>query len=315
MNPSHKIADRLKLLVGVLALVLLVAAAFSVVTVLSKTRAALDAVYTEQTSPLRLLDGMTQAQTRIRLSIAQAMLETRPERVANHLLELEANAAVIKATWDGYMSSSLSPQQADVAREFAVHQQRFLQDGIQASAAALRSGKLKAARSLATGTLPALAAPMEHSLRRLTELHVDGTQQAHAEAVVRVTRLRNQALGAIGAGVAVVLLATALLVSSIQRWVSRLAQGSAAQATTPASADATAVATETPATDAPAEPASDATPATDTASATADNAAWDGTERRGPDRAKNVTRPPFRSDRSSTPAAETARKTGTTDAS
>lgn len=306
-STARRSTIRLRVLQALITVLVLIVGAAGIRGVLSESRDALQAGHEQESLPLAQLDTIAQALYRIQLAVAHAALDPNKAEVAAAGPVVEANLQLVDATWAGYMGSTLAAapavQQQMVA--FAASRERFIRDGVQPALAALKAGDLRSARRLVNDRMRSLRQPLDQELSALLAIHGDQTRVAYAAAVVRHESLKTRAIGAL----LLVLGATWVLGMRCLRGLGRhLAAGAeTALADAPANAPSHAAEADQPAAEA----------------AVTGNLAegWRGPERRGPNRARNVSRPSFRTNQaardepafdSTDETGQPPRKTGTT---
>ena len=194
-----RIATRLSLLIGSLSALLIAIGTLGLLG-LDKSNETFRATYLDRTVPLMQLGRIQYLQIRNRLAIANSIIVATPEAVARNLPEIEANIGEISKLWDGYMTTSLTVEEARIAHAFAEARQQFVQQGLRASMAALRAGDFEAARrnALEKG-VPLFEAAQEQSVK-LIQLQMDIAQEDYNANASRYQPIRAVSIAAIVCG-------------------------------------------------------------------------------------------------------------------
>jgi len=260
---------RVRLLALLITLLVLAMAAVSVHTVRSDSSLHMKAHCEANTLPLARLDMMAKGLAHLRLALAQATLRGDRAEAALALQEVQASMQLVDRTWDDYMSHSAHLASPALVQAFAVSRARFWSEGVTPAVDALRAGDLRKARRLTGGQADAMFAPVAQGLAALVDAHGDMARASHAATVTQQTSWRTRATGVVLAVLALVYAGMLLLLRGLGRSPAQAQQA----ATVP---DAATVQAAPPAL-----------------AQAGTSGTWDGVERRGPHRARNVTRPRF----------------------
>ena len=211
-----RISTRLALLLGLLG-VLLVAVGGVGLVGLSRTGEALRSVYEDRTLPAGQIAEIERRLLLNRIAVNRAQLDAGADVAARTVAEVETNIAENSRVWDSYMATYLTPDEARLAKEFAANRQRFVQEGLRPTLAALRERRSDDARRLATQTLPDLYAPVGDGIQALMQLQFDVAKEEYAAFQERYSAIRATAIGAIVGGLALAALLGVLLVRGLSR--------------------------------------------------------------------------------------------------
>src|ERR1035437_10278826 len=125
-----KISTRLALLIGALALLLVLIGGVGLYG-MSKSDEALDVAYQDSTLPIAQTADIKYLMIHNSLVLTDTLLEPTPKRVADDTAEVEANIALISKTWDSYMVTPKTPEEAQLAKAYAEKRTQFVKEGLQ----------------------------------------------------------------------------------------------------------------------------------------------------------------------------------------
>ncbi len=211
-----KISTRLVMLIGILSVLLIAIGSLGLFGI-STTNEALHSVYEDRTVPMGKLSDIQENLLRNRLAIANSLANPTPEEIRKNSAEVETNIAEINQGWTAYMATTLTTEEATIAKKFAADRTKFVQDGIQPAVAALRANDLEGAKRLVLEKVRPLWAPVRDGMAALMQLQMNEAKKEYDAAVVRYTMIRTAAIAAIVAGVLFAFLFGMALVRGISR--------------------------------------------------------------------------------------------------
>ncbi|MCZ8293482.1 MAG: methyl-accepting chemotaxis protein [Hylemonella sp.] len=211
-----KISTRLTILIGLMSLILVGIGLLGLFGI-SQSNAGLKTVYEDRTVPLGQVADIERMLLRNRLAIAVSLVTPTPETINPNTAEIEANIAAIGKTWDAYMATTLTPEEAVLARKFAEDRARFVQEGLRPAVAALRANDIAGANRLVTEKIRPLYQPVGAGIVALKKLQLDVAQAEFKAAESRYTTVRMVAISAILAGVLFAVLFGMALIRGISR--------------------------------------------------------------------------------------------------
>jgi methyl-accepting chemotaxis protein len=194
-----KISTRLFLLIGVLSL-LLTGIGFVGLAGIARTNDALETVYEDRTVPLSQVTDIQQRLLRNRLAIANSVIDRDPEKIARYTAEVEANIAVISKSWEAFMATHHTPEEAKLAQRFAEVRARFVGEGLKPAVATLKANDVEGAHKLIVEKIRPLYGPVGEAIDALVQLQLQEAKREYEEAVARYQRLRLLALLSIAGG-------------------------------------------------------------------------------------------------------------------
>lgn len=198
-----KIATRLSLLIASLAIVSFVVSGIGIYG-LVKSNAAILTIYEDRTVPAVDLGKIQSLIVNNRLEIAMALLEQNPAATKRVVQNLESNIARVNTIWDAYMATYLTPEEALLAKEFATHRTRYVQEGLRPAIAALQSGNFQEAQHIMLEKLSPMMIQVKEQGDALLQLQMDVAKQEFHDAVgrfqtIRLTAILVTVLGLLGA--------------------------------------------------------------------------------------------------------------------
>ena len=209
-----KISTRVALIAGALSLLVLVMGLMGLWGT-AQANAALRVLYEERLTATQQIGQIQGLLLRNRLALAVALVTPVPEQMRASADEVEANIAAITGIWTAYQRSTMDAQERELAERFAKHRQRFVQEGLVPSVAALRAQDLERLRTLVLEAVRPLYQPVGEDIAALVEFQHTAAGQAHAAAQTRYGALRAFAIGAIASGLLFALLFSVALVRGI----------------------------------------------------------------------------------------------------
>ena len=209
-----KISTRVALMAGALSLLVLVMGLMGLWGT-AQANAALRVLYEERLTATQQMGQIQGLLLRNRLALAVALVTPVPEQMRASADEVEANIAAITGIWTAYQRSTMDAQERALAERFAKHRQRFVQEGLVPSVAALRAQDLERLRTLVLEAVRPLYQPVGEDIAALVEFQHTAAGQAHAAAQTRYGALRAFAIGAIASGLLFALLFGVALVRGI----------------------------------------------------------------------------------------------------
>ncbi len=209
-----KISTRVAVMAGALSLLVLAMGLIGLWGT-AQANAALRVLYEERLMATQQIGQIQGLLLRNRLALAVALVTPVPEQMRASADEVEANIAAITGIWAAYQRSTMDAQERALAERFAGHRQRFVQEGLVPSVAALRAQDLDRVRTLVLEAVRPLYQPVGEDIAALVEFQHTAAGQAHADAQTRYGVLRAFAIGAIGSGLLFALLFGTALVRGI----------------------------------------------------------------------------------------------------
>jgi methyl-accepting chemotaxis protein len=197
---NFKISTRLVILVGILSALLIAIGSLGLFGI-SHSNDAVKTVYEDRTVPTAQLADIESLLLRNRLAIANSLINPVPEEITKNTAEVEANTAAIGKVWDAYMATTLTPEEARIAKKFGEDRAKFVQDGLKPAVAALRANDLEGAKRIVMEKLRPLYAPVADGVNVLQKLQLDVAHAEYDAAVASYSTIRMVSIGTIIAAV------------------------------------------------------------------------------------------------------------------
>jgi methyl-accepting chemotaxis protein-1 (serine sensor receptor) len=211
-----KISTRLMVLIGIVVM-LLMAVGLTGLSGISQSNAALKSVYEDRTIPMGQLGDVQHQLLLNRLAVANAVLDPTPEALAKGIADVGNNLITIQKTWDAYMATTLTAEEAVVAKKFVEDRTRFVQEGLQPAVAALGAKDIAGAHRLILEKIRPLSAPVEAGLEALMDIQLKVAKAEYDTAAARYTTTRAWSSATIVAGILFAVLFGWSLIRGISR--------------------------------------------------------------------------------------------------
>ncbi len=211
-----KISTRLLILICAMSALLVVIGAIGLMGI-SRADDALESVYKDRTVPMGQISEIQRQLLRNRLAIAVALVTPTPEVIAASTRDIEANMAGINHEWTAYMATTLTPEEAQIAKKFAEDRARFAQEGLAPALAALRANNTQEANRLVVEKIRPLYSPVNEGIQALMKLQLDEAKNEYTAAVARYTTTRWISISSIVVGVLFAFVFGMALIRSISR--------------------------------------------------------------------------------------------------
>ena len=211
-----KISTRLLILMGVMSALLIAIGAVGLLGILQANE-SMRSVYEERLVPTTQISEIQKLLLRNRLAIATSLVTPSPEVIALNTAEVESNILAISKIWDAYMATELAPEEIPLAKMFAEHRGRFVQQGLKPAIAALRANDLDEARRLVVDVVRPLYGPVNDGIAALMAFQVGDAKKDYTAAMARYATFRLAFIAAILTGVLFALFFGLALIRSISR--------------------------------------------------------------------------------------------------
>ena len=213
---QFKISTRLIFLIGFASLLLVLIGGLGLYGI-SKTNDALKTVYEDRTVPMAQIADIDKLNLRIRLAIAGALINPVPEEVANGTAVVEANMLAVGKIWATYMATTLTPKEAEIAKQLALDRGRFVTEALKPAVAALDAQDFEAAKRITLERTRTLYGPVDAGLDALMKLQIDVAREEFDAATARYSTIRMVSITAIGACVLFAVLFGVALIRGMSR--------------------------------------------------------------------------------------------------
>ena len=211
-----KISSRLMILIGILSALLVAIGSIGLFGI-SQSNAALKTVYEDRTVAVGQIADITGLILRSQLALASSLITPVPEEIARNIAEVETNMATIEKVWELYMATTITTEEAAIAKKFAEGRAKFVEEGLKPAVAALRANDLEDARDIVRSKVRPLYASVIESIAALAKIQLDEAKAEYDAAVARYQTIRTIAISAIVAGVLFAVIFGLALVRGISR--------------------------------------------------------------------------------------------------
>ena len=178
---SLTVARRLSLGFGVLVIITLVMGVFAFMA-LKHADAAMQTIYADRTVPLQQLSEIRYLAARDRIILADAATHADAKLTAKRLAEFNKNRPRAAHQWNDYLATTLTPEEAAMAKVFTTESERYVVEGLEAVAKALEAQNYEQARALIDSKISPLSPPMQLSLDKLIDLQVSVAKETYEQA-------------------------------------------------------------------------------------------------------------------------------------
>lgn len=211
-NLSVKI--KLGILIGLLSILLVGIGGIGLYG-MNVTVNGLKTVYLDRTIPLADLGDIRRYLLLNRIEIADSLKNPDPETIREKTNLIESNIQSITAIWDKYMATTLTPEEARLAELFERDRKLFVQEGLQATVAALRANAIGRANLLNEEKVQPLYGPVREGLDNLIELQIRVAEEVYQYEQELFADIRNLAIGSILIGLALAIALGVIIVRGI----------------------------------------------------------------------------------------------------
>jgi methyl-accepting chemotaxis protein-1 (serine sensor receptor) len=211
-----KISTRIFMLTGLLA-VLLVAIGSIGLFGIEKSNAALKTVYEDRTVALEQLAETNYLMVRNRVLIMDMLIKPEATNIQKREPELRSNVAKINQLLEGYLATTLTPEEKKLADAFIPARKRYAFEGLTPAADALRDGKPDVAAKIYEEKISPLAPQAQNLLLELIRLQSRVAKEEYEAAVARYGTIRLASISSIVLGLLLAIAFGWALVRGISR--------------------------------------------------------------------------------------------------
>ena len=195
-----KISTRLLILLAVLSALLVIIGVIGLFGI-SQTNSALKTVYEDRTVPAAQLAQIDSMMQRNRMLALTTLMSPNAETVKANSAAIESNIATITKIWEAYLATSLTEEEAKIAKEFAAARGRFVAEGLRPAIAAMRADDIPQLASLVQDALPPLYEKANTASAALIRLQLDVAKEEFDASIARYNTIFTIAIVAIVLGV------------------------------------------------------------------------------------------------------------------
>jgi len=195
-----KISTRLVILIAALGTLMFIIGALGV-RGMADSNAALKTVYEDRTVPMGQLLNVQRLLLRNQNNLSNAVAYQNADDTKSLLENWARNSEEIDKTWDLYMSTYLTPEEAAIAKRFAEARARYRQEATLPAQQALRNGDYEGAKRLMKEKVTPMYAAVRTEIVGLTDLQIEVAKQEYLKAVGRYENTRLIAVAAFILGI------------------------------------------------------------------------------------------------------------------
>ena len=195
-----KISTRLMLLIGLMSVLLLIVGGIGLYGT-DQTKEGLRTVYEDRAVPLGQLSQIQSNLLENRLALTNALANFSPEEVQRAATEINKNLVENNELWAAYVATKLTPDEKRLADKFAADRNKFVDDGLKPTVAALQAGDIEAAKKLNDDKVRPAYAPLREDMNALLELQFSEAKNEYNTATARYSNLRALSIGSVVVGI------------------------------------------------------------------------------------------------------------------
>ena len=222
-----KISSRLALLIGILVVLMGGIGAVGLLG-MGRTNADFETVFHDRMEPLHELAEVQRLVLRNRMEATGALVDQRVDATRARLHSMEANTREIDRHWKSYMASTMTAEEAAMAKTFEAARARFLAEGLLPMEAALLAGRYDEARRIEADRIAPLYEEVRKPIVALVQVQFAEALKAFNASQSRYTAVRAATLGMLAAGLLFAVLFGVALVRGIARSLQSAVQVSGA---------------------------------------------------------------------------------------
>jgi PAS domain S-box-containing protein len=172
---------------------------------MSKARDSLKTVYEDRIIALDQLTDIESLILQNRIAITASLVESTIEEIGINVAKLEKNQKEIDEIWKAYMATYLTPEEKLLAAKFDDDRKKFVTEGLEPAAAALRAHDLKKTNRILVEYIRPLYQPVGKGIKSLGKLQLSITKHEYDDVQRRYDIIRNIiiATAIIGLGLAI----------------------------------------------------------------------------------------------------------------
>ena len=195
-----KISTRLMLLIGLMSVLLLIVGGIGLYGT-DQTKEGLRTAYEDRAVPLGQLSQIQSNLLENRLALTNALANFSPEEVQRAATEINKNLVEDNELWAAYVATKLTPDEKRLADKFAADRNKFVDDGLKPTVAALQAGDIEAAKKLNDDKVRPAYAPLREDMNALLELQLSEAKNEYNTATARYSNLRALSIGSVVVGI------------------------------------------------------------------------------------------------------------------
>ncbi|EGF31319.1 methyl-accepting chemotaxis sensory transducer, partial [Oxalobacteraceae bacterium IMCC9480] len=215
MFNNLSIKSRLIFVIAFLCVQLVVGALIGIIS-LGYSNEAARTIYEDRVVAMGQLDRMVRLQIQNQLLLTRAVAG-EPAAAVALIADVERNIQTITTVWGEYLASYLTPDEKQLADEFAKRRKQFVDEGLRPAIAALRAQNVEQARAVVFGPMVQLSPPVQAGIDALLKLQLDVAKSEYDQSMATYHLVRNSCIAGVLFGLVLALLIGIWLVRAITR--------------------------------------------------------------------------------------------------
>ena len=195
MFKNMTIKARLAFAIGFLSVILICVGALSLIG-MKKSDDALEALYTNNTVPLKQLTDIQKLTLRDRQLVLLMLLSPTPANIQRNIAEIESGLLEEDRLLNSYLAGFMTPEEAVLSRKLVEDRKQLLEVGMQPTMAALRAGNAEEATQIAGEKLRRLYNPVAGGIEAIMDSKTKATKLELDKARSRHEMIRDLTIAA-----------------------------------------------------------------------------------------------------------------------
>ncbi len=191
-----KISTRLIILITILSAAILIVGIVGLVGI-QKTNASLKTVYEDRTVCIGQIGDIQYLLKRNELAISQALIQRTPQAISAANDEIQKNQRSIEKTWTAYMATYLTPDEEQLAKNFALNRNELNTAGFEPALMALEQGNLVELRRLNEEKIQLISPNVGKDIAALLQLQLDVAKEEYESSEQRYLWILAGSIGSI----------------------------------------------------------------------------------------------------------------------
>ena len=211
-----KIATRLVLLVGIMS-ALLITVGLAGLQGMGSSNGSLKTVYEDRTVALGQLAEVQFRMLSNAYSLGQVSETSKPEDLKRLGDQIDSNIATITKVWGEYMATYLTPEEAEIAKDFAAARSKYVSEALKPGLDAIRAGNIKEVQRISDTVVYGAFTPAKESLDKLIKLQLDVAKSEYDSSVSHFAVVQGIVIAIIATGLLFAVIVSYFLITGITR--------------------------------------------------------------------------------------------------
>jgi methyl-accepting chemotaxis protein len=184
---------------------------------MSESVHGLETVYKDRTVPLTELGHMQGFLLENQLSMAVAIISSKPEIIREEMDSVRKNIQGINDVWDKYMLTTHTHEEATLAEELKKNRGNLVKEGLKPTVEAFENNNLKEAKRIFFDKIQPLYIPVSKGIEDLIQLQVRVAKSEYNTAVSNFTTIRAISISSIVIGLVFGIFFSILIIRSLMQ--------------------------------------------------------------------------------------------------